>query len=44
MAASPNETKISEKTKHQPFNLIDYVVKTRISAGKDPMGLAATFL
>jgi transcription initiation factor TFIIB len=44
IARVANKANISEKTKHQAMNLMDDVVKTGISAGKDPMGLAATVL
>ncbi|HYT01740.1 MAG TPA: hypothetical protein VEL70_02440, partial [Candidatus Acidoferrum sp.] len=39
-----NIANISEKTKHQAMNLMNDVIKNGISAGKDPMGLAATVL
>jgi transcription initiation factor TFIIB len=44
VARVANKANISEKTKHQAMNLMNDVVKTGISAGKDPMGLAATVL
>ena len=44
IARVANKANISEKTKHQAMNLMNDVVKTGISAGKDPMGLAATVL
>ncbi|MFZ0511830.1 MAG: TFIIB-type zinc ribbon-containing protein [Candidatus Nitrosopolaris sp.] len=39
-----NKAEISEKTKHQAINLMNIVIKNEISAGKDPMGLAATVI
>jgi transcription initiation factor TFIIB len=39
-----NNANITEKTKHQAINLMNEVVKHGISAGKDPMGLAAAVL
>jgi len=39
-----NKANISEKTKHQAINIMNEVIKNGISAGKDPMGLAATVL
>jgi transcription initiation factor TFIIB len=39
-----NKANISEKTKHQAINLMDDAVKHGVSAGKDPMGLAAAVL
>ncbi|MGC2574894.1 MAG: TFIIB-type zinc ribbon-containing protein [Candidatus Nitrosopolaris sp.] len=39
-----NKSKISEKTKHQAINLMNTVIENEISAGKDPMGLAATVI
>jgi transcription initiation factor TFIIB len=39
-----NNANITEKTKHQAINLMNDVVKHGISAGKDPMGLAAAVL
>jgi len=44
IARVANKANISEKTKHQAMTLMNDVVKTGISAGKDPMGLAATVL
>ena len=44
IARVANKANISEKTKHQAMNLMNDVVKRGISAGKDPMGLAATVL
>ncbi len=44
VASVANKANISEKTKHQAMNLMNDVVKTGISAGKDPMGLATTVL
>jgi transcription initiation factor TFIIB len=39
-----NNANITGKTKHQAINLMNDVVKQGISAGKDPMGLAAAIL
>jgi transcription initiation factor TFIIB len=39
-----NKAEITEKTKHQAINLMYTVIKNEISAGKDPMGLAATVI
>jgi transcription initiation factor TFIIB len=39
-----NNANITEKTKHQAINLMDEIVKHGMSAGKDPMGLAAAVL
>jgi transcription initiation factor TFIIB len=44
IARVANIANISEKTKHQAMNLMNDVIKNGISAGKDPMGLAATVL
>jgi len=41
IARVANKVEISEKTKHQAINLMNTVIKNEISAGKDPMGLAA---
>jgi transcription initiation factor TFIIB len=37
-----NNVNLSERTKHQAIDLMNDVVKSGSSAGKDPMGLAAT--
>jgi transcription initiation factor TFIIB len=39
-----NKVNISEKTKHQAINLMNDAVRRGVSAGKDPMGLAAAVL
>jgi len=39
-----NKAKVSEKTKHHVINLMTTVIENEISAGKDPMGLAATVI
>jgi transcription initiation factor TFIIB len=39
-----NKANIDEKTKRQAIEIMDDVTKREISAGKDPMGLAATVL
>ena len=44
IARVANKANISEKTKHQAMTLMNDVVKNGISAGKDPMGLAASVL
>jgi transcription initiation factor TFIIB len=44
IARIANKAEISEKTKHQAVNLMNTVMENEISAGKDPMGLAATVI
>jgi transcription initiation factor TFIIB len=44
IARVANKVNISEKTKHQAINLMNDVVNSGLSAGKDPMGLAATLV
>jgi transcription initiation factor TFIIB len=44
VARVANKLSISEKTKHQAFNIMDEVINKNINAGKEPMGLAATVL
>ncbi len=44
VARVANKLSISEKTKHQAFNIMDEVINKKINAGKEPMGLAATVL
>jgi transcription initiation factor TFIIB len=44
IARVANKANISEKTKHQAINLMNDVVKRGVSAGKDPVGLAAAVL
>ena len=39
-----NNTNLSEKTKRHAINIMQKVTENEISAGKDPMGLAATVL
>jgi transcription initiation factor TFIIB len=39
-----NKANITEKTKRQALDIMDKVTQNEISAGKDPMGLAATVL
>jgi transcription initiation factor TFIIB len=39
-----NKAKLAEKTKRQAINIMEKVTENEISAGKDPMGLAATIL
>jgi transcription initiation factor TFIIB len=39
-----NKAEITEKTKQQAINLMNIVTEIEISAGKDPMGLAATVI
>lgn len=44
IARIANSSQISEKTKHHAFDTMKQAIKMRISAGKDPMGLAASIL
>ena len=44
IARLANNTNLSEKTKRQAFNIMKEVTENEISAGKDPMGVAATVL
>jgi transcription initiation factor TFIIB len=44
IARVANKAEISEKTKHQAINLMNTVIKNDISAGKDPIGFAATVI
>ena len=44
IAKVANNTNLSEKTKRQAFNIMKEVTENEISAGKDPMGVAATVL
>jgi transcription initiation factor TFIIB len=44
IAKVANKLSLSEKTKHQALNIMGKVLKKEITAGKDPMGLAATVL
>ncbi len=39
-----NKAEITEKTKHHAISLMNIVTEIEISAGKDPMGLAATVI
>jgi transcription initiation factor TFIIB len=39
-----NKANLSEKTKRQAISIMNEIVKKEISAGKDPMGFAATVL
>jgi transcription initiation factor TFIIB len=39
-----NNANLTEKTKRQAINIMEKVTENEISAGKDPMGLAATVL
>lgn len=39
-----NKLSISEKTKHQAMNIMEEAVEKKMSAGKDPMGLAASVI
>jgi transcription initiation factor TFIIB len=39
-----NKANLTEKTKRQALNIMEKVTENEISAGKDPMGLAATVL
>jgi transcription initiation factor TFIIB len=44
VAKVANNAKIAEKTKRHALDIMDKVTENEISAGKDPMGLAATVL
>lgn len=44
IAKVANKANLSEKTKHQASSIMAEVIKKEISAGKDPMGLAAAVL
>ena len=44
IAKVANKANLTEKTKRQAFNIMKEVTENEISAGKDPMGLAATVL
>jgi transcription initiation factor TFIIB len=44
IAKLANNTKLSEKTKRHALDIMDKVTENEISAGKDPMGVAATVL
>src|SRR5918912_174852 len=44
IAKVANNTNLSEKTKRHALNIMDKVTENEISAGKDPMGVAATVL
>ena len=44
IAKVANKVKLSEKTKRQAVEIMSNVMKEEISAGKDPMGLAASVL
>src|SRR5215469_15268928 len=44
IAKVANIAKLSEKTKRQAAEIMSNVMKEQISAGKDPMGLAASVL
>ena len=44
VARVANKLKISEKTKYQALNIMEEVVNKKITAGKEPMALAATAL
>ena len=44
VARVANNAKLAEKTKRQAINIMQKVTENEISAGKDPMGLAATVL
>jgi transcription initiation factor TFIIB len=44
IARVANRLSISEKTKQQALNIMEEVVNKKITAGKEPMGLAATVL
>jgi transcription initiation factor TFIIB len=44
IAKVANKANLAEKTKRQAINIMEKVPQNEISAGKDPMGLAATVL
>jgi transcription initiation factor TFIIB len=44
MAKIAGKVKLSEKTKRQAVQIMSNVTREEISAGKDPMGLAASVL
>ena len=44
IAKVANKTNLSEKTKRKALNIMEKVTENEISAGKDPMGVAATVL
>ena len=44
IAKVANKTNLTEKTKRQAINIMQNVTENEISAGKDPMGVAATVL
>ena len=44
IAKVANKTNLTEKTKRKALNIMEKVTENEISAGKDPMGLAATVL
>jgi transcription initiation factor TFIIB len=44
VAKVENKISISEKIKHQAFNIMDEVINKKINEGKEPMGLADTVL
>jgi transcription initiation factor TFIIB len=44
VAKVANNTNLSERTKRQAISIMQKVIENQISAGKDPMGLAATIL
>jgi transcription initiation factor TFIIB len=39
-----NKAKLSEKTKRQAMNIMHDIIKSGVSAGKDPMGLAGSVI
>jgi transcription initiation factor TFIIB len=44
IAKVANKTNLTEKTKRQALSIMNKVTENEISAGKDPMGMAATVL
>jgi transcription initiation factor TFIIB len=44
IAKVANKANLTEKTKRQALNIMEKVTENEISAGKDPMGMAATVL
>ncbi|MFL6398499.1 MAG: transcription initiation factor IIB, partial [Nitrososphaeraceae archaeon] len=44
IARVANKANLTEKTKRQAIRIMDEITQMQISAGKNPMGLAATIL
>ena len=43
IAKVANKANLSERTKRQAITIMNKITKSGVSAGKDPMGLAAQF-